>query len=474
MAEQKAATAAAYDENKTFLQKKERLGYCCAACGQGAIYALVTTFHTLFCVYVMGIDGIALGSAMMLVRVWDAVNDPIMGTIVDRTRLKSGKMRPYLLFMPILMGVSTVLLFVVPGSQSVRLVWAVLSYLLWDLMYTITDVPFWGLPSAMTPNNQERAGFLSKARLFNCIGGAVPYVLYLFISNNTFKPGFVQGAIVIIILGSVPFIATYFVTKERIRPVDEAEKVTLKENLSMLKANKPLQLICLFGILCFGRYMVQTAYGYAATSVFHSSVAFVENMKGIFGAALIGVGMLPAMIVMPSLMRKFNYKKLAIGIALFGFVVDLIFFGMGLLFQFDLLPLLPFLFLSGIPLGAYNILIVALVADSIDYLEWKTGKRGEGISLAANSFVNKLGSGISGSIIPFILGVTTRVWGAEGFHQDYTEQTMKVKIVIFMCLTLVPSISMLIATIPMKFYTFVGKEKQEALDYLSTHRNLEE
>lgn len=474
MTEQKNRPSVSYDEHKKFLGKKERAGYCSAACGQGAIYALVTTFHSMFCIYVLGIDGIALGSAMMLVRVWDAVNDPIMGTIVDRTRLKSGKMRPYLLFMPVIMAVSTLLLFLVPKNESIRLFWAVGTYLVWDLMYTITDVPFWGLPSAMTPNNQERAEFLSKARLFNCIGAAVPYVLYLFISNNTFKAGFTQGAAVIIILGSLPFVATYFVTKERIRPQDEDAKVTLGENLALLKANKPLQLICLFGILCFGRYMVQTAYGYAATSVFHSSVPAVENMKGLLGAALIGVGMLPAMILMPSLMRRYNYKKLAIGIALFGFLVDLIFFAVGLLVQFDLLPLLPFLFLSGIPLGAYNILIVALVADSIDYLEWKTGKRGEGISLAANSFVNKLGSGISGSIIPFILGITTRLWGAEGFHTESSGQSIKVKVVIFMCLTLIPSISMLVATIPMKFYTFVGKEKQEALDDLASHRNVKE
>ncbi|NLA77685.1 MAG: hypothetical protein GX851_07675, partial [Clostridiales bacterium] len=432
-----------------------------------------------FCIYELGIDGVILGSAMIFVRIWDAVNDPIMGTIVDRTRLKSGKMRPYLLFMPFLMALSTAALFLVPQSLSAgaKLAFSICGYLLWDLTYTITDVPFWGLPSAMTPNNGERAVFLSRARLFNSIGGALPYLLYLFISDNKFKPGFLPTLLVMLVVFTVPFLLTYFVTTERLRVDEDEKKPNLSDNMKLLALNKPLLLVGLFAILCFGRYMVQSAYGYAAASVFYSSNSTVDGMKSLLGAALIGAGMFPAMLAMPKLMRKYNYKQLAIGIALFGFVADMIFFIVGMAVKFDLLPLLPFLFISGIPLGAYNILIVALVADCVDYLEWKTGKRAEGICLAVNTFSSKLGSGLASAIMPFVLGMTGRLWGAEGFIAQLpegTEQSYKVKVVIFTCLALVPSISMLLASIPMKWFKFVGKEKETALKELNERRVINE
>lgn len=460
---------------KNYLEKKEKTGYYLAAGGQGAIYALVTTFHTMFCLYVLGIDGVALGSAMILVRLWDAFNDPIMGTIVDRTRLKSGKMRPYLLFMPYIMGLTTLVLFYVPSNTGVRLIFASVGYLLWDLAYTMTDVPFWGLPSAMTPNNSERAEFLSRARLFNSIGGALPYLLYLFIGGNTFKPGFTPAAVILVIVCSIPFVFTYFFTVERIRTPQDAKKPNLMDNVKLLKINKPLLLVCAFAILCFGRYMVQSAYGYAAVSVFSSSNSHVEGMKSLLGAALIGAGMFPAMLLMPKLMRKYNYKKIALSIAAFGFIINLIFFAMGIVFEFDLLFLLPFLFLSGFPLGGYNILIVALIADCVDYIDWKTGKRAEGICLSANTFVSKLGSGIAGSIIPFLLGITQRMWGADGFIDNLPEgdeQSYKVKLLIFACLTLIPAISMLLAMIPMRFFNFVDDEKQKALNDLRQRREI--
>jgi Na+/melibiose symporter-like transporter len=135
---------------------------------------------------------------MMIARGWDAANDPIMGTVVDKTRSKWGKMRPYILFSALPMALSTASLFLIPSGigQTGKIVYAYVTYILWGMIYTVCDVPFWGLASSMTPNPKERISFISTSRLVHSVGGALPMVLIpIFLGQLGNKDGFAAAGI---------------------------------------------------------------------------------------------------------------------------------------------------------------------------------------------------------------------------------------------------------------------------------------
>lgn len=153
-----------------YLSRKEKLSFTVAAFGRSGIYTIMTMFYMVFLVDVvfqgMKNAGVTASTIILAGRIFDAANDPIMGMIVDRTRTKWGKMRPYLLFSPIPIAITTILLFWAPGfaSSGAKIAYAAVTYILWGVMFTIQDVPFWGLSAVITPNEQERTSFLSTAR----------------------------------------------------------------------------------------------------------------------------------------------------------------------------------------------------------------------------------------------------------------------------------------------------------------------
>jgi Na+/melibiose symporter-like transporter len=177
-------------EQKNYLSDKEKRMYYFGAAGQGGLYAIVNTFYGLFCAFILfrGKPDMlyALGWWTLGATLWDSISDPIMGVIVDKTRTKSGKMIPYIKIAPILVLGFQLLLFTRPSLEDgALLVFCVAMYTTWFTAYTVGDVPFWGLPIAMTPNHKERTELLSKARLYNALGVVLPYALYLFVPGDS-------------------------------------------------------------------------------------------------------------------------------------------------------------------------------------------------------------------------------------------------------------------------------------------------
>ena len=174
-----------------YLSRKEKLSFTVAAFGRSGIYTIMTMFYMVFLVDVvfqgMKNAGVTASTIILAGRIFDAANDPIMGMIVDRTRTKWGKMRPYLLFSPIPIAITTILLFWAPGfaSSGAKIAYAAVTYILWGVMFTIQDVPFWGLSAVITPNEQERTSFLSTARLGSTFGGILPSLLIPVLRNST-------------------------------------------------------------------------------------------------------------------------------------------------------------------------------------------------------------------------------------------------------------------------------------------------
>ena len=157
---------------------REKFSFSMALMGQTIVFNFVNLYLLIFYTDVFGISAAAAGTLFLIARIWDAINDPIMGIAVDKTTTRWGKCRPYLLFTPVPIVLLTVLLFIVPDvGSTMKLAYAYVTYILWGMFYTALDIPLWTLSSRMSVDTGERQSLISMGRMFNILGSALPVAL---------------------------------------------------------------------------------------------------------------------------------------------------------------------------------------------------------------------------------------------------------------------------------------------------------
>lgn len=485
--------SAAYQQ--TYVGKKEFWIYAVAAGGQGMIYAIMSSYISDFYLNVMGLTPIFVLLLMLLARVWDAVNDPIMGMVVDRYEGKRSKYKLYLLVTPIPVAILTFLLFFAPDiSQTERMIYASVTYILWGMIYTMSDVPFWSLPNAMTPNPKERAHLLSMGRTINGIGAAIPmaivmglgYLLPLFglSGNGLEKTRYMVAAIVASVIGNAIFITVYFFAKERVKIPRPVRQPGDPNALKLIFKSKPLMLVVIMGVLSSTRYLLQAGAIHVARYSFYIG----PSLEGIVGIAreqaiqssistinllfsvCTAVGSFGAMLLMPLLYKKFNYKQIILSTNVIGILAC---FAMYLIGYSNFWVLVPFLIIASIPLGTINVTSYAMIGDALDYMEWKTGRRENGLGNACQSFVNKLGNALSTAFIVLmyiIVNLDVSAISSSAISTDPTALDHSVRQGMFLMVSLIPAAGMLLCSIPVFFYDLFGKKKETMLSELSKRR----
>lgn len=478
-----------------YTPKKEWLAYCVGALGQGMVYAIMSSYISDFYMNVLKLTPLFVLLLMLFARIWDAINDPIMGYIMDRAHPKRGKMRPYLLYTPIPIAILTVLLFYAPNLSGVSLmVYASVTYVLWGMIYTSSDVPFWSLPNAMTPNPAERGDIISKGRTANGVGSAVPMAFFMVLGfilpkfnlsgTELEKTKYMVIALFCAIVGNILFASVYFKTKERVHiPDPPKRKKGEKTALGQIFSCKPLMLTALMGVLSSARYMYQAGAVHVARYSFYigkdltglslaekeaalqSNVSLVSTVFQVASA----LGMFGAMLLMPLLFRKFNYKQIIIFTSLLGAAASVIVWFLGYE-RFWLC--VPFFVISCIPLGAINVCSFAMIGDCLDYMEWKTGARLTGLGSAIQSFVTKFGNAISTSfIIVMYMIVNLNVADINAsVTANPLEMTDAVRTGMFSLISIIPAVSLLLCTVPLFFYDLVGEKKDRITKELAEQR----
>lgn len=456
---------------KKYLKTGELLSFSSSAFGRSMIYNLMSTFLLIFYTDAMQLEFGHAGAIILITRIFDAFNDPVMGIIVDKTRTKFGKLRPFLLVSPPMILVSTILLFYVPDfGYNGRLIYSAATYILWAACFTVQDVPFWGMSAVVSPLENERNKLLSTARIFCTIGGIVPTLLVgAFTDKLGLSKGYLISAILISAAGTSLSWLAFFGTKERFE--DKKEKVTVKEYLAAYTKNKPLILVIISSILGSAMLMAQTSGAYLANYLFtpYKEKFPVQTVMTV----AIGAGMMVAMVLMPVLRKKMSLKAIYISSAFFGAIVHLIMYFLGYSNFYVFLGMLVF---AGLPLGIFNVITYAMIADSVDYLEWKTGRRSEGACFACQTFISNLTAGISNFI-------TTQVLEIFNYVQPIRERDAAGKLIeivqnqnaetldgMFIMVTVIPAISLALAAIPMFFNDYTGKKKEEIQKELAANR----
>ena len=443
----------ALDSNKVKpFGMQDKVGYMLGDVGSCLLFNFIGSYLLVFYTDVFGISAAAVGTLMVVSRVWDAINDPMMGVIVDkRKRSKDGKFRPYLKYMGIPLGIFTILTFlVIPNMpQNMRLPYAYVTYIGFGMAYTAINIPYGSLASVMTNDPVQRTE-LSTWRNLSAVFAMIPLMiltpkLVFDASGAVSAKGFVIAAVLYAIIANIGFRLCYNMTTERIvnEVKEDAPKTTLGETLKTLVKNRALigLIISSLGTLT-ANFLPGALNAYLFKDYFQA-----PGMLGLAGL----LPMVSMFIVLPltgKLVGKFGKKNIAIYSSLVSVVTY------GILFLFPSKNPWVYIVLitvSGIGSGLYGMIVWALVGDVIDYQEYLTGKREEGIVYATYSLSRKLVQAIVGSIGGFALA-------AIGYQSGAATQTPEVAESIRNIIILVPLIGYAFGAICLKFIYNLGNK----------------
>lgn len=271
-----------------YISKKEKASYGFAAVGSYMVAGVTQSYLMYFFTDILIIPSAFVIVLMIVARVWDALNDPMMGVIVDRTSTKYGKMRPYVLIGSFLMLVTTIVLFMpLTGAPTMfKMIFAAVSYIIFGMAYTLTDVPAMGLMSVATPNSDERASLLSFYVTVGSVGSLLPVgLLTIFRSFIPEKYVYFAMSIFVGIITSAAYLTLFKNSKERFST--HTEKIAVRDMIKAAGRNKPMMAL-LMSMTASPRYVIMPAAMYIATHVinipgFNSFVTKFNNAVGFMG-----------------------------------------------------------------------------------------------------------------------------------------------------------------------------------------------
>ncbi len=380
------------------------------------MYTMVSIYLIVFLTEVLNLPDSTMWwmtGAMTVLRVFDAVNDPIMGFLVDNTHSRFGKFKPWIILGGILGGILTVLLFFDFGLTGAGYVTMfVIIYLLWDLTYGANDIAYWSMLPSLTLNQKEREKTGAFARICANIGLFTTVVAIIPVTNalggDTRAWQIVVIAIVLITWAFLCF--TVFGVKEDRSIKVEQESTSLKEMFRVLFKNDQLLYTAISMALFMIGYVTTTSFG-----VYYFKYAFGnEDMYSVF-AAILGVSQIAALSVFPLFSKKYSRKSL------YAFSTVLVVVGY-LIFFFAPMKML-YIGAAGILLfvgeAFIQLLMLMFLTDTVEYGQWKLGSRNESITFSIQPFINKIGGAIANGIV----GVTLILSGINAAETpaDVTE-----------------------------------------------------
>ncbi len=494
------------------LQPKEALAYGIAGFGQNFICTIIGSYLTIFLTdaLLFGAEGVTIGSItgsmavawlMLGTRIFDAFNDPIMGSIVDKTRTKWGKCRPYLKWMAFPIAIMTIACFLPVFQEKATSTFIIVGiiYVLWSVAYTVADVPYWGLSTCMTNDTVVRGNLLTITRLLCTLGAGIVTVFVPIITGNltakfkytdaditqimsdkgvdaetakNFIGTVIAGqesanaemlkwiyfiAAVVLVVVAVPmFFYGFKHTKERFTADDNPP--SFGHNMKLLFKNDQLLLIVISGVLGGARMV----YTYTGGLYFAKYVLQNEGMYSLITLLVVPGGLVASLLV-PWMSKKFTKKWAYVAVHLFGGIVMAIMYFVGYDAPWKLVIAAIGLVLLGIPQGVNNIITYAMIGDTVDYLEWKTGERGEGICFAMQTLINKIGMAV-GAFIGVISFSAAGINAETGFISAEGAQTL------WNMLVLSGVISMFACAVPVMFYKVTEKRQAEMVAEIAARK----
>ncbi|MBP1914171.1 MFS transporter [Lederbergia galactosidilytica] len=384
------------------LTLKEKISYGYGDLASNFVWGMATSYLLFFYTDIFGISAAAVGTLFLITRIWDAVNDPLMGILVDRTRTKHGKARPYLLYLAVPFGIISVLTFITPNfSDTGKLIYAYVTYTLLGMIYTGINLPYGTLMTMMTRDSNEKGQLGSFRSAGRSIGGiivaAVTLPLASFLGNGNQQIGFPLVMTIYSIIGVALFLLTFKNCKEKIaQPFQKGSAPKIGKSLKAMFKNQPWVIVALNALLWFTRLGVMNAI----TIYYVNYVVGKPALVPVF-LTLLNVANLVGAMIAPFLLKRLGSRNASI--TLYSIVVVLLvlmYFVEGYsTFLFGTL-----FFLINVLIGFGEPANLTMLGDSIDYQEWKFKHRVEGLLYSSYSFATKFGVAIGSAFVAYALG----------------------------------------------------------------------
>jgi glycoside/pentoside/hexuronide:cation symporter, GPH family len=385
----------------------ERLSYGVGQFAEQMVFNPATSFIVFFYTDVAGIAAATAGAILLFSRILDVFN-PVMGFVVDRTRTRYGKARPWLLWLAVPYGISAVLMFTAPAlGPTGKIIYAFLTYnLALTFMFTALDIPYTAMLPLISSDQHQRTLLSLFRMIFSTLGGLASYAITMpmvkFFGGGA--PGWQRSFIIFGAVGTVLFLVCFAGTKERIVQMTRQEaKASVKKGLASLLRNKYWLLLA--GIL-FSLFMVIGLFG---SNIYYCRY-FLHNVD-LFGPLMTAfqISTLVGMILVGPLLKRVGKRNAAVcgaGIVVIGQV-------MMYAAPHNFSVVLIGTILKGFGFAPVFGTLFAMVADSIEYGEWKCGVRNEGLTYGVMALVTRISVGLGNAMVGFILGASGYQAGAD-------------------------------------------------------------
>jgi GPH family glycoside/pentoside/hexuronide:cation symporter len=465
---------------------KDKIGYGFGDMASSMFWKIFGMYLLFFYTKVFGISPAAAGAMLLLTRIWDAANDPLMGIIADRTRSRWGKYRPYLLWFAVPFAVVGVLTFYTPNlGESGRLAYAYITYTLMMMVYTAVNVPYASLLGVMSPHPEER-NILSSYRMFFAFTGSfitfmllqplVDFFAGVFDSGtaavanaadatsiSTSPAGWTAAVAVVGAICAVLLYLCFKLTRERVKPVNDDENTSIKQDLRNLARSSPWWILVGSGLaaLLFNAIRDSVALFYFADyiQVSYKMPVLGWTVATIYLLAGQAASMLGVALAAP-LSNRYGKKQTYMVAMSLAAVLSVSFFALA---PHQLALIMALQILISICAGYVLPLLWSMYADIVDHQEWKTGRRATGLIFSSSSMSQKMGWAFGAALSGWLLA-----W--FGYDQTAAVQPGSAILGVRLMLSWLPGVSCALAVAGMMFYPLSEKRVKEIAEELEARR----
>ena len=452
---------------------KEKAAYGLGAVGKDMVYMLSASYILYYFQDILGVSAVAMGVILLVARIFDAFNDPIMGVIVAKTHTRWGKFRPWLMIGTLTNAVILFLMFSAPPSMDGGglVAYAAVTYILWGVTYTMMDIPYWSMIPAFTKGGREREGLTTLARSCAGVGSALVTIFTMMIvhmlggdGTEGERVGFRWFALIVAVLFVVFIIITCVSIKEK--STVNMESPSVGQMFKALISNGQAMTIVIAIVLINTAIYITSnlviyffKYDFGGETWYNSYTLF--NM---FGGA---IQILSMMIAYPLLRKKMSNTKIfyiTLTSAIIGYLALLGIAFMGMSNVYILFIPGFFIFAAN---GVLQVLTTIFLANTVDYGELKNGRRDESVIFSMQTFVVKLASGVAAFIAALCLSInslssesTTEAEQAMDLSKNVADGA---KMGLRMTMTILPIIGLFIAILVFRKKYILTDEKVEEL-----------
>ena len=427
------------------------------------VWTFVGSYLTIFYTDIVGLAPVAVSAIMLIARIWDAINDPMMGAIAERTRTRWGRFRPYIAFGCPVLAIMGVVTFTNPfsGTSSAGVIWAAVTYIVAGMVYTLTNIPYGAMAAVMTEDPNQRNSINASRNIGMNVGmlvvNALSPVLMLKFSGAGAEvangKGYMMTAVVYGIIAVPMFLAVFFTARENIQPVHAPEKFSLGKTIANLVGNKYLGIVMLIMVLqmtaFMGRIAVTAYYVIYCLGSFTliSLIMTIPSIGGIIGSFFV-----------PMIAKRIGKRNLL----MFSMIIQ----GIGLLvIYFAPFDNITMVLVGCWIFGLFNVgmpMTLSMVADSVDWMELKSGVRTDGTAYATYGLATKIGNAVGAAAGVMLLAAFGYVAGGE-----QTPEALKgINIVV----NLIPAILFFLASAACLLWNMSDKDAADIRAKLQSQR----